>query len=468
MKDHDNNKPKDLDLDSLNQELQKSLESKSKESGPAGGKDSHRLKQGHHRRASGMVDDFDIPIAKPRVINKDNNISEKKGKRTAGGAAGQTGPSKEMSQDSGVSGSGQDQGSDQTVRIKTAGKKDKRIRWGTLIPRVLLGLLVLLLVGLAGTAGTLLYLQHKGETSMTANKSKEDIRLPEGAEKDGDYIIYKGHKYKYNENLITVLCMGIDKRISETGKDSIGNNGSADTIMLAVLDQRTNNLSFVNISREAMVDIRQYNTEGEYTGLKNLQVCLAYAYGDGHESSCENELDAVSRLMYGMPIHAYAALDYDGIAVLNDAIGGVTVNVLEDLTASDPELAAGSTVTLKGDQAQTYVRSRQTALLESNNLRMERQKQYMTNYVRQLIEETKSDITTPITVYRAAEDHVVSDIGVDGIVYLTSKVMKSGIMEGQVFSIPGQVKNGGTYAEFIPDQKKLYKMVLEVFYEMVE
>ena len=465
MKDHDMKKPNNLDLDSLNKELQKSLDS-----GSAEDKDGRKKSHRRHRNSSGMIDEFDIPIAKSRIKsqNKDNSRKNEAEKQASAASANQqvsdpANPELKKNEES-----DQDKQAAQTIKANSKAKPGKRIRWGAVVSRTLLGLVILLLVGAAGSAAALVYLQHKGESSMTANKSKEEIRVPEGVEKEGDLVVYKGHKYKYNNDLITVLCMGVDKRITETGPDTIGNNGAADTLVLAVLNQKTNNLSFVNISREAMVDIRQYNTKGQYTGMKNLQICLAYGYGDGHKTSCENELDAVSRLMYGMPIHAYAAMDYEGIAVLNDTIGGVTVNVLEDLTDKDPELVLGRTVTLKGNQAQTYVRSRHTALLESNELRMERQKQYMTNYVKQLIRQTRSNLITPLNVCRAGKDHIVSDIGSDGVVYLGSKVIKSGIVEGQVFSIPGEVKDGGDYAEFIPNQKKLYKMILDVFYEMVE
>ena len=501
MKDHDIKKQNSIDLDSLNQELQRSLEK-----GVTREKASGEISLGQDRISSGVLDDFDIPIARPRIQQKASNGfstgeagrqaedgvfsradagwtgTEPTGKELAGADADWTGTEPIETEATGEELTGADPartvigrtgtaaGSDSGPSLKTCSKSKpkKNIHWGRLVPRLLLGLVILLVIAAAGTAGTLIYLHQKGASKMTANKSEEEIRVPEGVEKDGDFVIYKGHKYQYNEDIITVLCMGVDKKISDTGIHSIGNNGSADTLVLAVLDQRTNNLTLVNISRETMADIRQYNTEGKYTGLKNMQICLAYAYGDGHQTSCENELDAVSRLMYGVPIHGYAALDYEGIAVLNDTIGGVTVDVLEDLTASDPALTAGQRVTLKGQQAQTYVRSRETALLESNNLRMERQKQYMTNYLKQLIQRTRSDITTPLQVYRAGQDHVVSDIGVDGVIYLGSKVVKSGIVEGQVFSIPGKVREGETYAEFIPDQKKLYKIILDVFYELVE
>lgn len=112
-----------------------------------------------------------------------------------------------------------------------------------------------------------------------------------------------------------------------------------------------------------------------------LQLCLAYTYGDGKEKSCENTVRAVSRLFYGMPVAAYAALDLDAIAVLTDAVGGVEVTVTKDLTIQDPSLKEGERKVLTGEQAQWYVRSRlveeKEATADANSDRIERQKQYL-------------------------------------------------------------------------------------------
>ena len=56
---------------------------------------------------------------------------------------------------------------------------------------------------------------------------------------------------------------------------------------------------------------------------------LAYAYGNGKDTSCQYMVDAVSRLFYGIPVNGYAAFNMETIAALNDAVGGVTVTIPE-------------------------------------------------------------------------------------------------------------------------------------------
>ncbi len=351
---------------------------------------------------------------------------------------------------------------------RMSNKRKSDARWKK-ASRVLTVCVCLLLALTISASAVFFYMRHKGNRNLSDNKSDLDIRLPKGAEKDGDIIIYKGHKYKYNDNIITILMLGLDTPLSETGDDKIGGgNGQADTLVMAVLNKNTNHLSFVNISREAMVDVKEYNVDFKYLGLKRMQICLSYAFGNGRDTSCLNTIDAVSRLMFGMPIHGYMAMDYDGISVLNDAVGGVTVEVLEDLTDKDPALKKGEQVTLQGNQAQTYVRSRHTEELESNELRMERQKQYMNTFSRQVIAMSRKNLMLPFSLVSKVSDHVTTDVTPSSIVYLSSLVVRNGITGGEIKTVPGKVVDGGKYAEFIPNNKKLFKLILNTFYEQVE
>lgn len=331
---------------------------------------------------------------------------------------------------------------------------------------VLVAVLCILVLLMASAAGAFFILRARGEKELKTDKAEEPITAPEEAEveDEGKSVVYKGERYWYNENVINILCMGIDTSIQETGLDNIGENGQADALFLAVLDTETGKLSLVNISRDSMVDVNVYNVEGQYLGTENMQICLAYAYGDGKEQSCLNVAGSVSRLLYGMPVHAYAAIEYNGISALNDAIGGVTVQVLEDLTRSDPELTEGKTVTLMGQQAITYVRSRDKAVLESNNYRMARQRQYLLAFMKTALEQTKSDISVPLTLYQTASEYMVTSIGPSEVTYLATKVLGTGFSEGDMHSIPGEVVMGEEYAEFYPDEEALYELVLDVFY----
>lgn len=349
---------------------------------------------------------------------------------------------------------------------KKVSKKKKKIRPFHVLVAILCLILALAVIGV----GILLFLRSQGESMLRQGEIKEDITAPDGVqiEEDGKYVIYNGEKYCYNEHIINILCMGIDTSIQGTEEGVIGENGQADAIILAVIDTQTVQLHLVNISRDSMVDVNRYNVEGKYLGTEKMQLCLAYSYGDGKDDSCLNTARSVSRLMYGMPIHAWAAIDYSGISVLNDEVGGVTVEVLEDLSSKDPALVAGRTVTLTGQQAHTYVRTRDTSLLESNNQRMARQKQYMTAFLKTFFSKTKSDLTLPLKLYQNAAGYMVTDIGPQETVYLSSLVLQKGFTEGNMDSVPGQIVQGEVYAEFIPDDKALYELILKVFYTKVD
>lgn len=353
---------------------------------------------------------------------------------------------------------------------KKSGRKQKapRKKKGPLIAvLVIFGILVLLL---ATAVGAYFYLNKKGEAQLKKNQSISSITAPEEAtsEDDGKTIVYNGAKYKYNEDNINILFMGVDRDMQDTGEKVIGENGQADVLIWAALDSKTGHLSLINISRDAMVDVNKYNVEDKYLGTDKMQLCLAYSYGDGKEKSCENTLQSVSRLMYGMPVNAYVAIDYSAIAPLNDAIGGVTVNVLEDLTQSDSALKAGETVTLHGEQAQTYVRSRNTEVLDSNNQRMERQKQYIDAFLQQAISQTKKNLTLPVTLYNDVSDYMVTNISASEVTHLATLMIQNGVSGGDILTVPGEVTQGDVYAEFNPDDKELYKLILSVFYKEIK
>lgn len=328
-------------------------------------------------------------------------------------------------------------------------------------------ILLIVLFLLFATIAALFIMRNRGKDSLKQNQTEEVISAPEDAvvEDEGKLVVYKGERYCYNENVISILCMGVDKTIQEEETDNvIGENGQADTLFLAVFDAETGQMSLLNISRDSMVDVNRYNVEGQYLGTEEMQVCLAYAYGDGKGKSCENVATSVSRLLYGMPINAYVAMDYSGISVLNDEVGGVTIKILEDMTGIDPELSKGAEVTLTGEQAHDYVRRRDTSELDSNNDRMERQKQYLLAFIDTVLKQTQNDVTTPVKLYRSAKDYMVTDIDVSEVTYLASQMLRTGFSEGNMYSVPGKVIMGEKYAEFYPKEKKLYELILNLFY----
>lgn len=299
-----------------------------------------------------------------------------------------------------------------------------------------------------------------------------DLKGEVAVESDG-IVVYKGDKYCYNENIANILCMGIDKdKLNTDATFASGKSGQADTLFLLSIDTETGKSTMLSISRDAMVDVNIYDTSGAYKNTSSLQLCLAYAFGDGLEMSCENTIRSVSRLLYGVPISSYMAIDLKAIGVLNDAISGVEVEVLEDMTMMDPALRIGDRVKLMGQQAETYVRTRAAegpeASEESNNARMERQRQYLSGFALKALAEAKRDITVPLTLYNVASDYMVTNLTPPKVTYLASLMVQYGFTESSIRTVPGTAAMGEEYAEFYIDEDALYKMILEIFYEKME
>lgn len=77
-------------------------------------------------------------------------------------------------------------------------------------------------------------------------------------------------------------------------------------------------------------------------------------------------------------IEWYMAADTSAIPVLNDEVGGVSVTIGTDgMESRDPALVKGKTVTLKGKQAEIFVRYRDIRIDHSAIYRMDQQQQYI-------------------------------------------------------------------------------------------
>ena len=340
-----------------------------------------------------------------------------------------------------------------------------KIKW------IILILVLLLLLGIAG----FLVAEVIGRNAMTGKTDDTiEVTAPESedveVEEDGEYVTYKGEKYRFNENITSILCMGVDERELADEDADIGEAGQADMLMLAILDTETGAVKLWNISRDSMTDVDIYNVDGEYVRTEEMQACLSFAYGDGSHESCENTVRSVSRLLYGMPIQSYAVLHMDALKPLNDAIGGVEVKIHEgDILPA--KFKPGTTVLLKGNDVETYVRTRNidwttNGALDSNNNRMERQRQYMMNFIQKVLQMTKEDLSTPLNLFNIARKghYIITNLNVSMVTYLTKVLSKVNFTEESFQTIPGEVIAGEKYAEYHVDDEALYQMILDTFY----
>ncbi len=295
-------------------------------------------------------------------------------------------------------------------------------------------------------------------------EAEESYELQEGQ------IRYNGKTYQYKDNLMNILCMGIDSRDGIAKEKTPGKAGQADCVILAVLDDEAKTIQLINISRDSMVPVHVYATDGSFVEDRTEQLALQYAYGNGRDWSCQLMEETVSELLYGLPIHGYCALSMNSIASLNDAVGGVTVTVPEELAELKPKLfTAGETITLKGNRANEFVRARavNSPDVASNNKRIARQKAYAVAFVNQLKQGMKEDMTLPVKLYQTAEKQMVTSLSLDQAVYLCTEYMNCSFDTDNIYTIDGAVTMGEKYAEFNVDDDALYQLILDVFYEEV-
>jgi len=336
--------------------------------------------------------------------------------------------------------------------------------------RVILIILLVLLLLLLLLGGWIWWMYQQGQKDLL-DTDPPVITPPEEVidNSDGDTVVYQGVTYKYNYDVTAVLVMGIDKEdIQEDG--GYGQNGQADSLFLATLDTKTGDIHIIPISREAMVDVDQYAVDGTYLGVKETQLCLAYSYGSNGEQGSENVVRSVSRLLYGVPINSYISIDLDGVKAMTDAIGGVPVIGLEDI--SHPYFGyvitrQGESTTLNGKDALAYMRHRDDDA-EANHRRMQRLKQFFTAFINRAGSKLKSDIGLLPTYYNTAKPYTVTNVNLSKITYLVGCTLTGNTWKNPSYhSISGQAVKGDKYTEFYADSTSVFEAVLAAYYKPV-
>lgn len=282
------------------------------------------------------------------------------------------------------------------------------------------------------------------------------------------WVKYKNQIYAYNEDILTFLFMGIDKQDETVQEMPEGTDGGqADALFLLVLNPRRKEMDLIGINRNTMTQIDMYSDTGAYINTVTAQICVQHGFGNGMEKSCVYQKEAVSRLFYGLPIHGYAAVNFSAAASLNDAVGGVDVTILEDMTSESPLLEEGKQVHLEGEDALTYVRWRDTDAFASADRRLERQMQYLEGFVEKTKISAREDIFNIARLYRAASPVMVTDVTADKAVYLASQTLDYRGGSNNFYVLEGETVMGEQFEEYYIDETALYEMILEIFYDPV-
>lgn len=313
-------------------------------------------------------------------------------------------------------------------------------------------------------------LQSRAEAApeLMPVQAQEPLTEEEKQKWQEGWVKYHDTIYAYKEDILTFLIMGIDKN-SDVKEEAEGTNGGqADALFLAVMDPQEKAIKVIGINRNTMTDIDVYNEEGAYITTVCAQAAVQHGFGNGMEESCERQVKAVRKLFYNLPIHGYAAINMSAIPTINDAVGGVEITVLEDLTKKDKSLVEGETVHLMGESAFWYVKYRDTNIFGSADRRLERQKQYLKEFIGAAKGAVKKNPTAAIELYQAVAGQMVTNVSMDEVAYLAPLLAEYQFRSDNFYMPDGETVMGDQFEEFYVDEDALYEMILDVFYEEVK
>lgn len=302
------------------------------------------------------------------------------------------------------------------------------------------------------------------ETAAVEETEPETTAAPEF---DENTLVFNGEGYPMRENLRTVLLIGTDdtETYSEEaeGERDFRSYHNADFLLLMVMDRDANAVNIIQLNRDTMTDVPWLDIFGEFGGTEYKQLCRAFNYGDGGISSCRNTMHAVSLLLNNVPIDGYIQLPMSEIGTVNDAVGGVTVHVTEDMTVIDPSFVEDATVTLRGKQAEMFLRARKALEDDTNTSRMRRHREYMENFQIAAKSALENNPDFLKKLLKVLDKVVQTNLGADDLLDMAMFLDECEI--NPVLFADGELTVGEEYYEFYVDENSLWECVRTAFCE---
>ena len=204
---------------------------------------------------------------------------------------------------------------------------------------------------------------------------------------------------------MNVLVVGVDKRPPDS-KEAQVEMTRTDTIMLVRLVPKTGEVKLLSVPRDLLLEIAP--------GVED-RINAAYAYG-----GIEQTMGALENYTE-VPIDHYAIVDFAGFEAVVDAVGGVEVDVEDELP---PEWNMEEGIQrLNGARALRYARYRDTACGDIDRIRRQQQ----------LVAALRSKALRWNTVTKLPEiakvmyENVETDLGLDDAITLGRVLVRRGL-----------------------------------------
>ena len=324
-------------------------------------------------------------------------------------------------------------------------------------------LTAVLLLLLATVAALAIIAERRATRTVVENAgaSEHAVRPVTVLEREGERRLLKKH-------VDTLLLIGTDSSsdiptYQEGDIVPYYNFEQADFLVLLVLDNDQKLCTPIQINRDTMVDDPWLSATGDVGGTVFEQIALSHTSGSGKEDSCVNTRNAVSSLLFDLPIDNYMAISMSAIPLLNDLVGGVTVTIVDDLTPVDTDFVQGETVTLRGEQALRFIRARMTVGDGTNISRMRRHRDYLDGFMTSARARFDSDSKLTMKALEAINPYLVTDLTADAMSDVVERL--DGYTIQPVQYALGDNRLGEKYYEFYVDEEDLWRIVTDALCE---
>lgn len=230
---------------------------------------------------------------------------------------------------------------------------------------------------------------------------------------DGSQIVVD----KPQSGRVNVLFAGLD----------VGGYRS-DTIMVASIDLLTKKISVLSIPRDTRIKLN-----GSYAKI-NAAI--------GTPGRVQTLINAIKEIT-DLPINYYVTVENDGFRNIIDKLGGVYIDVPQDMRYRDPvqklniNLKKGYQL-LDGDKAEQFVRFR--SYPNADYERIKAQQMFMRELIKQKL--TLQNIANAKEIFNEAKKYVSTNIGVSDILKYVDLLKSVDSSSVQFFTLP-------SYAEYI-------------------
>ena len=241
-------------------------------------------------------------------------------------------------------------------------------------------------------------------------------------------------------NRVNVLMVGVNQNLT-------------DTIMLVSWDMVENSVDVISVPRDTY-----YERKG-YTGAAQKKINSIYG-----SEGIVGTANAVSDVLYGIPINYYAVVDYDSVRNIVDGIGGVPVTVEKAMKYDDPtdepplhiNIPAGYQV-LDGDHAVQYLRYRK-GYSEGDLGRVKAQQAFVKSAFKQALDHGL------VSSAKLICKNVESDLTVGAASKFAVKAAGLESSDIETYTVPGEGQYIGDVSYFLQDSEATQDMLLEVYH----